>query len=82
MWNSHPTTCHFRWRWCSEQCSSNAQRSVCVESAPCICMTSAWHVERAPLLAPCSLFDPDPGTAGQRHYPELGTRSPLVVVQY
>jgi hypothetical protein len=23
---------------------------------------------------------PDPGTAGQRHYPELGTRSPLVVV--
>jgi hypothetical protein len=22
----------------------------------------------------------DPGTAGQRHYPELGTRSPLVVV--
>jgi hypothetical protein len=25
---------------------------------------------------------PRPGTAGQRHYPELGTRSPLAAAEY
>jgi hypothetical protein len=31
-------------------------------------------------LTPIGRWGSDPGTAGQRHYPELGTRSPLVVV--
>ena len=36
------------------------------------------HFSREPVVhVP---WESDPGTAGQRHYPELGTRSPLVVV--
>jgi hypothetical protein len=40
---------------------------------------------RTAALSPLTAIDrwgSDPGTAGQRHYPELGTRSPLVVVWY